>query len=84
MLQHVEKKIINRICANETSRISRALGEEVGANFKVLLLHTEVRWFLRGKVFNRLLQLREETILLEKVQNTKGVLMHYPKKSNNF
>ena len=77
MLQDVVK-IVNHISANATtSRLFAAFCEEVGSDFKVLLLHTEVRWLSRGKVLNRLLQLREEAaIFLENERSAKGVNMH--------
>ena len=71
-------KIVNHISANATtSRLFAAFCEEVGSDFKVLLLHTVVRWLSCGKVLNRLLQLREEAaIFLENERSAKGVDMH--------
>ena len=62
-------KMINFIKASAlNTRLFQALCAEMGSEHEHLLLHTEVRWLSRGKVLQRLLELREEvnTFLISK------------------
>lgn len=54
-------KVINFIKSRPlNARLFRRLCENMGAEHTQLLLHTEVRWLSRGKILNRLLELRSE------------------------
>ena len=54
-------RVINFIKARPlNSRLFRRLCDNMGAEHTELLLHTEVRWLSRGKVLNRLFELRNE------------------------
>lgn len=52
-------------------RIFRQLCSSMDADYECLLLHTEARWLSRGKVLNRVLQLRNELLFFSKQKNTK-------------
>ncbi|KAK2718338.1 hypothetical protein QYM36_005597, partial [Artemia franciscana] len=54
-------KVINFIKAQPlNSRMFKLLCQEMGSEHQHLLLHTEVRWLSRGKILNRLFELRQE------------------------
>lgn len=54
-------KVINFIKSRPlNARLFRRLCENMGAEHTQLLLHTEVRWLSRGRILNRLLELRSE------------------------
>nr|XP_054593370.1 SCAN domain-containing protein 3-like [Nothobranchius furzeri] len=54
-------KVINFIKSRPlNARLFSRLCENMGAEHTQLLLHTEVRWLSRGKILNRLLELRSE------------------------
>ncbi|KAK2717379.1 hypothetical protein QYM36_006235 [Artemia franciscana] len=54
-------KVINFIKARPlNSRMFKLLCQEMGSEHQHLLLHTEVRWLSRGKILNRLFELRQE------------------------
>ena len=57
-------KIMNFIKSKPLqSRLFERMFEGMGSNPKSLLLHTEIRWFWRGKVLTRLAELREEVAM---------------------
>ena len=61
-------KVINFIKSRpRNARLFRRLCENMGAEHTQLLLHTEVRWLSRGRILNRLYELRSEvqTFLIE-------------------
>ena len=52
----------------------KAFCEEVGANYSVLLLHTEVRRLSRGCVLNHVVELSQEmAIFLQEVGHSKAI-----------
>ena len=61
IIKHTEVRALN-------SRLSMQLCEETDAEHTHLLLHTEVRWFARGRSLARVSELREppQRFLLEK------------------
>ena len=65
-------KMINLIKAHAlNTRLFEQICEDMDAEHKCLLLHTEVRWLSRGKSLNRVFELREplQRFLLEKNSN---------------
>ncbi|XP_003740214.1 zinc finger BED domain-containing protein 5-like, partial [Galendromus occidentalis] len=54
-------KIVNYIKTRPLqSRLFKIMCDEMGSSHSSLLLHTEVRWLSRGRVLNRLFELRKE------------------------
>ena len=84
VLQDVVKIGCHIFANSTTSRLFAAFCGKVGSDSKVLLLRKEVRWLSRGKVLNRLLQLREKAAIVENQQFAKKVNMHNQMKSNDF
>ena len=56
---------VNYIRGNAlNNRLFKAFCNEVGAEYSVLLYHTEVRWLSRSRVLTRVLELRKEIQVL--------------------
>ncbi|KAM4565936.1 zinc finger BED domain-containing protein 5-like [Odontesthes bonariensis] len=73
--------IVNFIKARAlNSRLFSILCEEMGAHYRGLLLHTEVRWLSRGKVLTRLCELREEILLF--LEDAKSPLLQHMEDMN--
>lgn len=69
-------KVVNFIKARDVnSRVFRELCKEMGEKYELLLYHTEVRWLSRGKVINRVIELREAVQLF--LQQEESDLAHY-------
>lgn len=53
-------KVVNFITSRSLqSRLLKVICDEMGSKHSALLFHTEVRWLSRGRVLNRLFELRE-------------------------
>ena len=64
-------KVINFVRSRSLNhRIFKAFCKEMGAEYEMLLYHTEVRWLSRGQVLKRLFKLRTQvSLFLEEREN---------------
>ncbi|VVC43270.1 Hypothetical protein CINCED_3A006807 [Cinara cedri] len=70
-------KIVNFIRARALNhRLFKVLCQKMGAEHKVLLYHTEVRWLSRGQVVKRVYELREE-ISFFLVERQSSLVKHF-------
>ncbi|CAM5077750.1 unnamed protein product, partial [Eretmochelys imbricata] len=69
-------KIINFVKGRPlNTRLFSQLCDEMGSDYTQLLFHTEARWLLRGKVLNRLFELREELqVFLDETFNLRDCI----------
>uniref|UniRef100_A0A7M4E8X6 DUF4371 domain-containing protein n=1 Tax=Crocodylus porosus TaxID=8502 RepID=A0A7M4E8X6_CROPO len=73
-------KVINFIRSRSLNhRIFKRFCQEMGAEYEVLLYHTEVRWLSRGQVLKRLFKLRAEVSLFLK-EKENPLLEHFERK----
>ena len=73
-------KGVNFIKAKDlNSRVFKEMCKEMGEQHEALLYHTEVRWLSRGKVLNRVIELREAVQLVLE-QKGSDLAIHF---SNN-
>ena len=74
-------KIVNLIeSLAMNSRLFSVICNEMGAHFKQLLFHSEVRWLSRSKVLARLYDLREEARLF--LSEISSPLLHHMEDMN--
>ena len=68
-------KAVNFICGRALQHpLLKAFCEEVGKNYSALLLHTEVRWLSKGRLFNRVMELSQEmAIFLQEGGHPKAI-----------
>lgn len=68
-------KMVNYIKSRPLKcRVFEKLCLEMGSAYTSLLLHTDVRWLSRGRVLNRVLQLKEELAALFKAEKQETFL----------
>ena len=69
-------KIVNSIKDRPLqSRMFSKLCNELGSEHSSLLLHTEVRWLSRGKIVERVFELREELLIFLKEHSADLALL---------
>ena len=73
-------KCVNYIKARQLNlHLFSSLCDEMGADHTELLLHTEVRWLLHGRVLKRVFELREEISFFLKQQKNVSLAERFTK-----